>query len=49
MAAMQQNAASGLVTTEDDVAQAVFRAATDPDCPVFLPAGADAISWAEGG
>ena len=27
---------------------AVFRAATDPECPMILPAGADAIAWSEG-
>ena len=48
MAAMQQGAASGQVTTSLDVAEAVFRAATDPDCPLILPAGADAIAWSEG-
>ena len=48
MAAMQQHAASGEVTTAQDVAQAVFRAATDPDCPMILPAGADAIAWSNG-
>ncbi|WP_428390851.1 SDR family oxidoreductase [Lichenicoccus sp.] len=48
MAAMQQHAASGAVTTAQDVAEAVFRAATDPDCPMILPAGADAIAWSEG-
>ncbi len=31
-----------------DVARAVFRAATDPDCPMILPAGADAIAWSKG-
>ena len=31
------------VTHASDVAQAVFRAATDPDCPAVLPTGADAI------
>ena len=39
-------ARTGDVTTAQDVAQAVFRAATDPDCPMILPAGADAIAWA---
>ncbi|MCL6251549.1 SDR family oxidoreductase [Altererythrobacter sp. KTW20L] len=39
-------AGSGDVTTARDVAEAVFRSATDPDCPVVLPAGADAIAWA---
>ncbi|MGI4799149.1 MAG: SDR family oxidoreductase [Janthinobacterium lividum] len=48
MASMQQHAASGEVTTAQDVAEAVFRAATDPDCPMILPAGADAIAWSEG-
>lgn len=47
MAALQQ-ASSGPVTTEQDVAEAVFRAATDPACPMVLPAGADAIAWSEG-
>jgi hypothetical protein len=45
MATMQQHAASGEVTTVQDVAEAVFRAATDPGCPMILPAGADAIAW----
>ncbi len=48
MAGMQHRAASGEVTTAQDVAEAVFRAATDPDCPMILPAGADAIAWSEG-
>lgn len=48
MAAMQV-AGSGDVTTARDVAEAIFRAATDPDCPMVLPAGADAIAWARGG
>lgn len=39
-------AAAGDLTTPPDVAEAVFRAATDPDCPMVLPAGADAIAWA---
>ncbi len=47
MADMQAHAA-GEVTTAEDVAQAVFRAGTDPDCPMILPAGADALAWAEG-
>ncbi len=42
-------AGSGEVTTARDVAEAVFRAATDPDCPLTIPAGADAIAWATGG
>ena len=48
MAEMQQHAASGEVTTAQDVALAVFRAATDPGCPLILPAGADAIAWFKG-
>lgn len=47
MADMQRHAA-GDVTTAQDVARAVFRAATDPDCPMILPAGADAVAWAGG-
>jgi NAD(P)-dependent dehydrogenase (short-subunit alcohol dehydrogenase family) len=31
-----------------DVAEAVWRAATDPDCPREIPAGTDAVAWAEG-
>lgn len=41
-------AGSGEVTTARDVAEAVYRAASDPDCPLVLPAGADAIAWARG-
>ena len=48
MAAMQEHASKGEVTTAHDVSQAVFRAATDPNCPMILPAGADAIAWSEG-
>lgn len=43
-----QDAATGVVTSPRDVAEAVFRAATDPDCPMSLPAGADAIAWSRG-
>lgn len=39
-------AANGPVTVGQDVADAVFRAATDPNCPAVLPAGEDAIAWA---
>lgn len=39
---------TGGVTTAQDVAEAVFRAATDPACPMILPAGEDAIAWSEG-
>jgi len=48
LAAMQQHQASAEVTTAQNVAEAVFRAATDPDCPMILPAGADAVAWSEG-
>lgn len=47
LAAMQE-AGAGEVTSARDVAEAVFRAATDPDCPMSLPAGADAIAWSQG-
>lgn len=43
-----QAAGGGEVTSSRDVAEAVFRAATDPDCPLSLPAGADAIAWSKG-
>lgn len=46
VAAMQQ-AASGPVTTAQDVAEAVFRAAVDPQMQATLPAGADAEAWFE--
>ncbi len=46
-AGMQQSTAD--VTRPMDVAQAVWRAATDPSCPMRLPAGADAVAWAEAG
>ncbi|KHJ55684.1 dehydrogenase [Aureimonas altamirensis] len=48
METMQQHAA-GPVTTAEDVAEAVLRAATDPDCPMMLPAGADAKALAAKG
>jgi NAD(P)-dependent dehydrogenase (short-subunit alcohol dehydrogenase family) len=38
--------AEGPMTHSIDVAEAVWRAATDPACPAHLPAGADAIEWA---
>lgn len=47
--AMLEQAGSGPVTTGQDVAEAVFRAATDPNCPIALPAGPDAVAWANGG
>jgi len=37
---------SGPITHSQDVAQAVWRAATDPTCPMRLPAGEDAEAWA---
>ncbi len=38
---------AGPVTHSSDVAEAVWRAATDPSCPMRLPAGADAVAAAE--
>jgi NAD(P)-dependent dehydrogenase (short-subunit alcohol dehydrogenase family) len=38
-----------LVTQSQDVAEAVWRAANDPSCPVRLAAGADAVALAEPG
>ena len=38
--------AGGPVTHSSDVAEAVWRAATDPACPMRLPAGADAVAAA---
>jgi len=35
---------SGPVTRASDVAEAIWRAATDPSCPVRQPAGADAVA-----
>lgn len=46
-AGWQQDA--GETTRPQDVAEAVWRAATDPACPLRLPAGADALLWAEAG
>jgi hypothetical protein len=37
------------LTRPADVAEAVWRAATDPSCPTRLPAGADAVAWAKAG
>ena len=39
-------AADGPVTQASDVAEAVWRAATDPACPMRVPAGADAVAAA---
>ena len=41
--------AGGDVTHARDVSEAVWRAATDPACPMRLPAGADAVARATGG
>jgi NAD(P)-dependent dehydrogenase (short-subunit alcohol dehydrogenase family) len=38
---------TGPVTRSSDVAEAVWRAATDPGCPMKLPAGADAVAAAD--
>lgn len=35
----------GQVTHSRDVAEATWQAATDPSCPLRLPAGADAVEW----
>ncbi len=43
---MARFGAGGPVTHSRDVAEAVWRAATDPDCPMRLPAGADAVERA---
>lgn len=40
---------SGAVTHVQDVAEAVWRAATDPLSPMRIPAGEDAVAWANGG
>jgi NAD(P)-dependent dehydrogenase (short-subunit alcohol dehydrogenase family) len=37
----------GPITHAQDVAEAVWRAVTDPSSPMRIPAGADAVSWAE--
>ena len=37
---------TGPGTRMQDVAEAVWRAATDPSAPLRLPAGADAVQWA---
>jgi NAD(P)-dependent dehydrogenase (short-subunit alcohol dehydrogenase family) len=39
--------APGPITHSQDVAEAVWRAVTDPSSPVRIPAGADAVAWAE--
>ncbi|PWR25895.1 SDR family oxidoreductase [Zavarzinia aquatilis] len=47
MFAQFEAAGSGEITTARDVAEAVFRAATEADCPAVLPAGPDAIAWSQ--
>ena len=37
----------GPITHPQDVAEAVWRAVTDPSSPMRIPAGADAVAWAE--
>lgn len=37
---------SSEITRARDVAEAVWRAANDPSCPIRIPAGADAVAWA---
>jgi NAD(P)-dependent dehydrogenase (short-subunit alcohol dehydrogenase family) len=39
-------ASTGPGTHATDVAEAVWRAATDPSAPLRIPAGADAVQWA---
>lgn len=46
--ATMMEAANGPVTEAQNVADAIFRAATDVDCPAVFPAGADAVAWAKG-
>jgi hypothetical protein len=38
--------AGGALTYSRDVAEAVWRAATDPSCPMRLPTGVDAVARA---
>jgi len=37
----------GLITHAPDVAEAVWRAVNDPSSPMRIPAGADAVEWAD--
>jgi hypothetical protein len=37
---------TGPVTTSSDVAEAIWQAVTDEKSPGHIPAGADAIAWA---
>jgi NAD(P)-dependent dehydrogenase (short-subunit alcohol dehydrogenase family) len=43
---MARLSAPGPITHSQDVAEAVWRAVTDPSSPVRIPAGADAVAWA---
>lgn len=45
----QMRDTSGPVTYSTDVADAVWRAVTDPSSPMRIPAGEDAVAWAAGG
>lgn len=45
----QVQQSGGDITHARDVAEAVWRAATDPACPMRLAAGADAVAWAKSG
>lgn len=45
MGAFRENAAKEL-TRPEDVVQAIWRAVTDPGCPLHLPAGSDAVALA---
>jgi len=42
----RMQASTGLGTRAQDVADAVWQAATDPATPLRIPAGADAVQWA---
>jgi hypothetical protein len=42
----RMRAATGEGTRSQDVAEAVWRAATDPSTPLYMAAGADALQWA---
>jgi NAD(P)-dependent dehydrogenase (short-subunit alcohol dehydrogenase family) len=44
IASMRESTGAG--TRSRDVAEAVWRAATDPSTPLRVPAGADAVQWA---
>jgi hypothetical protein len=46
-AGMGQSLQSSAVTRALDVAEALWRAANDPSCPVRIAAGADAVALAE--